>query len=132
MGDKIKILEVDMKKLILIIMVILGTITFSEKLNTDGKLNADKMVGSWANEDVLIIKKSNNYYLRYFTNEKPDGYSKPFLFKQINAYTLKAVDDDGTEFCYAYDTKKKNLASLKCGTNNVEDFLPKKYNTFGG
>lgn len=120
-----------MKKTVLVLML-LGTVLFAEKLNTDGKLNADKMLGYWANSDILILEKSGKYYLRYFTNMKPDGYSKPFLFNKINNYTLKAIDEDGDSYCYAYDTKHKKLASLKCGTDIVEDLIPRKRSSFGG
>ena len=116
-----------MKRIVLIGMMILGMVVMAEKLNTDGKDHLKELLGKWGEPQpvYLIAKNSKLYYIDEEEVENP--------VTKLNTYTyvINRVES-GDKSCFAYDIKHKKFAFLKCGTNEVEQYMPKKYNTFGG
>lgn len=117
-----------MKKIILIGMMVLGITIFAEKLNTDGKEHLKELLGKWGEpQSVYIVLKNNKLF---YVDE--EGNYNPI--SKINEYTFKITFiEDNFNLCFAYDIKQKKLAFLKkCGTSEIQQYIPKKYKIMGG
>lgn len=116
-----------MKKLIIMIFMLLGIVVMAEKLSTDGKDHLKELLGKWGepNPFYLILKDKKLYYV------DEESVSNPVT--KVNNYTFMIHRvESGNKSCFAYDVKKKTFTFLKCGTDEVNSFVPRKHNTFGG
>lgn len=128
-----------MKKLVIFGMLIFEIMAMAEKLNTDGKDHLNELLGKWGEpQPVYIVMKNNKLY--YVDEEKV--YSPVAKFNNYT-FVINWIQDDeilkrnpqlrGFKTCFAWDIKHKKLAFLeKCGSDNVSQYIPKKYTTFGG
>lgn len=92
-----------MKKIILMLMIIIGCFSFAEKLHTNKQLNWDKIQGKWFNGFYEFKTQKGNKFL--ITNDV-NGRSVQKL--KINGYII--VDNYGGK--YAYDTKYNTVVAL--------------------
>lgn len=92
-----------MKKIILMLMIIIGCFSFAEKLHTNKQLNWEKIEGKWFNGFYEFKTQKGNKFL--ITNDV-NGRSVQKL--KINGYII--VDNYGGK--YAYDTKYNTVVAL--------------------
>lgn len=106
-----------MKKIILILMLMIGCLSFSEKLHTNKKLNWDKIEGKWFNgfyefksqkgQKFIIMNDVNGRVVQKLT---------------VQGYVLK--DTSGGR--YAYDVKHKTVVAID-NANDIVVKFSKKY-----
>ena len=94
-----------MKKLIIVMVLTVSMIGFSEKLNTDGRDHLDKVVGSFGVKGNLGFK--NKYlYLAKLVIDTGEGFEREY-------------------YCFAYDIKYKKLVNVDCRNLNIIQILDK-------
>ena len=135
-----------MKKVMLIVMIIIGMTTFAEKLNTDGKDHLKEILGEWGSPNPFKFYEENGelWHLDVY-NYGYDDDTAPEKVTMLNNYTymihsyyyketLKMNPQlKGSKICFAYDIKKKELAFFKkCGSEEIQQYIPKKHKIMGG
>lgn len=124
-----------MKKLVILIMILLGITVFAEKLTSNGKPNLDKLKGTWGNDFYQIAHRKNDWYLGvYDVNYSTDNeyiWHKIKLYKNSvfvvqNYYTPETQVKDKNLY-FAYDIKYKTMVILDKELNILEK-ISKKYN----
>ena len=135
-----------MKKLIVLGIMLLGIVAMSEKLNTDGKSHLKEILGEWGAPNTFKFYQKNGelWHLDVF-NYGEDEDTRPEKVTMINSYTymihsyysketLKMNPQlKGSKICFAYDIKKKELAFFKkCGSEEIQQYIPKKHKIMGG
>jgi hypothetical protein len=119
---------IKMKKLIIVMVLTVSMIGFSEKLNTDGRDHLDKVVGSFGvkgNLGFKIVKKGSK--LEFVADNVING---PVSRINKYLYLVKLVIDTGEGFereyyCFAYDIKYKKLVNVDCRNLNIIQILDK-------
>lgn len=108
-----------MKKIILILMFVIGCLSFSNGRNlfTDKKLHWDKIQGSWEGGMIELRKQKNNYFVIITESERT-----VMKARLINGYIIESSNGDR----YAYDTKCKGLAALYNKSTKVMNCLSRK------
>ena len=134
-----------MKKLIVLGIMLLGIVAMSEKLNTDGKSHLKEILGEWGAPNTFKFYQKNGelWHLDVF-NYGEDEDTRPEKVTMINSYTymIHSYYSEQTrkmnphlknwKVCFAYDVKHKQLAFLKCGTDEVDSYVPRRHSKFGG
>ena len=121
-----------MKKLILCIMFFLGTFAFSEKLNTDGRDNLEKLAGKWANGQFEIVNKNKSWFFAYYCGDcdlktgmelKCIEKYKNGVFVVKSFYEIPSKKDKN--FYFAWDIKYKIMVELDKDLNIINKY-PRK------
>lgn len=135
-----------LKKFLILVFFIFGTVIFAEKLSTDEKGHLKEILGEWGQPNPFRFYQKNGelWHLDVF-NYGYDDDTVPEKVSMINNYTYminkfyseKTLKMNpqlrGKKTCFAYDTKKKQLAFFKkCGSDEVQQWIPRKYSTMGG
>lgn len=117
-----------MKKIIFILMLVMCTIGFTEKLTTDGEDHLDKITGSFGirrNIGFKIAKKGNK--LEFIADNVVNG---PIFKINKYLYLAKLTIDTGEglekeDYCFAYDTKHRKFVNVNCKNLNIIQILDK-------
>lgn len=108
-----------MKKIILMLMIVIGCISFSKSrtLVTDKKLHWDKIQGSWEGGMIELRKQKGNYFVIITESER-----SVMKAKVIDGYIIESSNGDR----YAYDIKCKGIAALYNGSTKFMNCLSRK------
>ena len=117
-----------MKKLIFLLVFMLGITVFSEKLTTDGNFNTKNILGKWVNGTMEI--KNNNGKLVLITISS-DGTVDKGEMKALkngvyivsNFYQMPSKKDKNLYL--AWDSKFKTLVEIDKNFNIIEKFSRK-------
>lgn len=119
-----------MKKLILMLMLVLTSLTFAERLTTDGKDNLEKLKGEYIDSFATEITKTpDGWYIGSSARENSKNKIevlkngilrvKHYYPKNFNNYSADGI------LYFAYDTKYQTLVKLDKDLNIKEILISK-------